>query len=173
MHGDNDLDPLLDVPPSYIGLRGLIRNALGFPNERRPLLIGIDGVDGSGKSSLAAWLSWQIEMPALNLEIYIVRDSEQLRWRFDDLSRALDGAQLAPRTRPVIVESVLLLHALQQIGRKPDFHVFMLKEEHKGNMQTQLRSYNKQYQPKDKADHILAWSSADHDARLFRAHYAR
>jgi adenylylsulfate kinase-like enzyme len=39
-----------------------------LPNERRPLLIAVDGLDGSGKSSLAAWLSWQLEMPVIHLE---------------------------------------------------------------------------------------------------------
>jgi uridine kinase len=58
----------LVAPPSYVGLRTEIRHALGFPHDRRPLLIGIDGKDGSGKSSLAAWLSWQLEMPAIHLD---------------------------------------------------------------------------------------------------------
>jgi uridine kinase len=42
-------------------MRTRVRDALGFPDERRPILIGIDGFDGSGKSSLAEWMSWQLE----------------------------------------------------------------------------------------------------------------
>ncbi len=57
MDRNDELGPLLMAPPSYLELRSKIREALGFPNERKPLLIGIDGADGSGKSSLSAWLS--------------------------------------------------------------------------------------------------------------------
>jgi hypothetical protein len=56
MVADNELGPLLVAPPSYFELRTLIRDAMGFPSERRALLIGIDGADGSGKSPLASWL---------------------------------------------------------------------------------------------------------------------
>src|SRR5262245_28046288 len=120
----DDLGPLLIAPPSYVALRNKIREALGFPNERKPLLLGIDGADGSGKSSLAAWLSWQLEMPAIHLDIYIVPESSPLSWRLDDLARALAGAQLHLK-RPAIVEGVFLLRALQSLDRAPDFHVFV------------------------------------------------
>jgi hypothetical protein len=118
---DDDLGPLLIAPQSYLDLRSSIRQALGFPNERRPLLIGIDGVDGCGKSSLAAWLSWQFEMPAIRLDIFIVPDSDPLALRFDDLVRTVDGAQLVPKRRPVIVEGIMLLRNLARISRPPDF----------------------------------------------------
>jgi hypothetical protein len=63
-----------------------IRDALGFSHERRPILIGIDGLDGSDKSSLAAWLSWQLEMPAIHLDLYIVPDTDPLEFRTDHLA---------------------------------------------------------------------------------------
>ncbi len=50
---DDGLGPPLLAPPGYLELRVRLREAMGFPDHRRPLLIGIDGVDGSGKSSLA------------------------------------------------------------------------------------------------------------------------
>jgi len=165
----NDLGPLLIAPPSYLTLRKKIREALGFPKERRPLLIGIDGADGAGKSSLAAWLSWQLEMPAIHLDIYIVQESDPLTWRLGDLARALEGAQLASR-RPVLVEGVLLLHALEGVGRDSDFHVFVERDNHRPCMREDLEAYFKRYRPRERANHVLTWSSADHDARLVQAH---
>ncbi len=47
----DELGPLLIAPQEYLNLRCKIREALGFPTERRALLIGVDGLDGSGKSS--------------------------------------------------------------------------------------------------------------------------
>ena len=169
MVANDELGPLLVAPPAYLELRTKIRGALGFPNERKPLLIGVDGVDGSGKSSLSAWLSWQLEMPAIHLDVYVVRDSDPLTWRFDDLARTIDGAQLE-RRRPVIVEGVLLLRALGKIGRVPDFHVFVQKAAHEAGMREEMESYFKVERPKEKATYLLKWSSADHDARVTRAH---
>jgi uridine kinase len=169
MYEDDDRGPLLVAPPSYLELRGLIRKALDFPN-RRPLLIGIDGLDGSGKSSLAAWLSWQLEMPAIHLDVYVIQNSDPLVWEFGDLARAIAGAQSGLR-RPVIVEGIMLLHVLQQIDRTPDFHIFVEKEGHETCMKEDLEPYLNSYQPKNKADYVLRWSSADHDARVRRAHY--
>jgi len=58
------------------------------------LLIAIDGLDGAGKTSLAAWLSWQLEMPAVHLDLYIVRDADPLQFRIDDLAKVLAGASV-------------------------------------------------------------------------------
>src|SRR5690242_3314722 len=99
-----DLAPLLIAPCVYLEVRNLIRNELGFPTGRLPLLVGIDGEDGSGKSSLAAWLSWQLEMPAIHLDVYLIPESDPVNWHCDDLRRAINGAQKIPKARPVIVE---------------------------------------------------------------------
>jgi hypothetical protein len=40
--------PLFDAPESYLTLRKQLRKALGFPNKRLPLLIGIDGAEDNG-----------------------------------------------------------------------------------------------------------------------------
>jgi shikimate kinase len=50
-------------------------------SNRKPLLIAIDGADGVGKSSLASWLGWQLGMPALQLDLYLIKDSNPLAWR--------------------------------------------------------------------------------------------
>jgi hypothetical protein len=134
-----ELGPILEAPPSYLDLRRRIREALGFPG-RKPLLIGVDGFDGSGKSSLSAWLSWQLEIPAIHLDLYIIRDSEPLAWRADDLARAIDSAQLGGQ-RPVLVEGVLLLCALRAIGRTPDFLALVEKEGHEPSMRQRMQSY--------------------------------
>jgi len=137
MEDDDELGPLLVEPPPYFELRRLIRSAFGFPTERKPLLIGIDGIDGSGKSSAASWLSWQLEMPTVYLDLYLVRDSEPLTWRYEDLSRVLD-MQIALQ-RPVVVEDLTLLRVLQKIGRVPDFLVFVEKDQHEGSLGSELQ----------------------------------
>ncbi len=164
-----ELGPLLVAPRQYLDVRNRIRDALGFPNERRPLLIGVDGLDGAGKSSLAAWLSWQLEMPAIHLDLYIIRDTEPLAFRSDHLKAAVDSC--LGMGRPVIVEGVMLLDVLGSVGRRPDFLVFVDKEDRNdSNMRKQVPPYLKRRRPREGADWVLEWSSAEHDAKVARAH---
>jgi hypothetical protein len=165
----DELGPLLVAPQEYLNLRCKIREALGFPTERRALLIGVDGLDGAGKSSVAAWLSWQLEMPAINLDLYIIRDTEPLAFRSDHLNAAVDSC--LSMGRPVIVEGVMLLDVLDSIGRRPDFLVFVEKENRNdSNMRKQVPPYLKRRRPREGADWVLEWSSAEHDAKVARAH---
>jgi hypothetical protein len=90
-----------------------IKEAL-TPN-RLPLLIAIDGADDIGKSSLASWLAWQLGMPAIQLDLYLT-SLEPIRWLTADLRRAI--SRRLDRGYPVIVDGVLVLDALDQIGRK-------------------------------------------------------
>jgi uridine kinase len=141
---------------------------LGFPHERRPILIGVDGLDGSGKSSLAAWLSWQLEMPAIHLDLYIVCGSNPVAFRSDHLATAIDAR--IGQGRPVIVEGVLLLDALASIQRQPDFLVYVEKEANRSNLRSHVGPYIARRQPKQRADYVLEWSSSEHDAKVARAH---
>ena len=90
--------------------------------KRLPLLIAIDGADGVGKSSLASWLAWQLGMPAVQLDLYLTND-EPIQWLTADLDRAV--SRRLNRGRPVIVDGVLMLDALDQIGRGADFLVWI------------------------------------------------
>lgn len=68
---------LLDAPRQYPELLQFIWKDLGYPDVRKPLLIGIDGRDGAGKSALALWLGYisisiilicnKIDIAALNV----------------------------------------------------------------------------------------------------------
>ncbi len=105
---------LKSVLPGYEELLAQVQLELG--PTRRPLLIAIDGPDGVGKSSLASWLAWQLEMPSLNLDLYLVRDSKPLQWRTDDLERAIHSR--LDLSRPVIIEGVLLLMSWRKSGAR-------------------------------------------------------
>ena len=97
------LGPLFTAPSSYLDLRRRLRAALGFSS----LLIGIDGVDGSGKSALAAWLSWQLQTPAVHLDLYLIRDSHPMEWETEDLARILREWKNELQ-RAIVVEGVSL-----------------------------------------------------------------
>src|SRR5262245_55834815 len=108
-------DMIIKSPlPGSEALLRKVQEALG--RDRLPLLIAIDGADGIGKSSLASWLAWQLGAPAIYLDLYVIRGSNPLRWRSDELQsiihtrlvehaspalRAASRRRLDPRTIPV------------------------------------------------------------------------
>src|SRR5450756_135995 len=116
---------MLIAPTQYVEMHERVGAVLGL--DRRPILIGIDGRDGHGKTSAASWLAWQFGMPALHLDLFskLHEFESAIQWRSSDLARSVK----ARRERPIIVEGVLLLDALATIDRRPDLLVFVEKEE--------------------------------------------
>jgi 2-phosphoglycerate kinase len=127
-------------------LLAALQRELG-PN-RKPLLIAIDGADGIGKSSLASWLAWQLGMPTVHLDLYLIRDSQPLAWRADELSRLI--AARIDNGRPVIVEGVLILDAMDQISRRPDFLVYV-RGEGSHELAGRVENYRARQQPEEVA----------------------
>jgi hypothetical protein len=117
-----------------------VQERLG-PN-RLPLLIAIDGADGLGKSSLASWLAWQLGAPAVYLDLYLIKDSNPLQRRTDELRRILDA------------RGIMVLDALGAIGRKPDFLIH-LNGEGGRLLSSRLAAYRARHQPEQRADFRL------------------
>jgi hypothetical protein len=75
---------MLGAPSEYVELHAAITQRL--TPDRLPLLIGIDGRDGASKSSCGAWLSWQLGMPCIHLDLYVA-NSNFGEWHVDHLRR--------------------------------------------------------------------------------------
>jgi hypothetical protein len=157
-----------EAPAEYHDLRDRLRSLLvRSSGESRPFLIGIDGRDGAGKSSLASWLAWQLEILTVHLDLYMHSVPGQPgEWRRDDLDHAL-AKRLDREKRPVIVEGILLLDALASVGRSPDFLVLVEKDGNEGSRcwAEQIGAYLLRQKPQDRADYPLSWSSAEYDRR--------
>jgi hypothetical protein len=142
--------PELKLPlPGYEELRQLLWRQLG-PN-RSPLLIAIDGADCLGKTSLASWLAWQLGMPAVHLDLYMIDFGQ---WREDDLTRVIDARR--GTGRPSIVEGVLALDALARVGQRPDFLVYV-RGDGPGTrrLADKLVEYAVRRKPEQSADFVL------------------
>ncbi len=113
-----------------------IKEAL-TPN-RLPLLIAVDGADNAGKSSLASWLAWQLGMPAVQLDLYLT-SLRPIQWLAEDLARVV--ACRLDRDRPLIIDGVLVLDALNQIGRTPNFVVFVSGGHRGSSLVPQIEAY--------------------------------
>ena len=137
--------------------RLLLKNIQKAMGAWKKLTIGIDGVDGSGKSSIARFLAWQIGMPALEMDLFIDRTKEKFSYRTEDLLRLIDARHLLDR--PVIVEGIFLLKVLNQIGIKPEILVYVEKVGHKGSItwQSHFNIYENEFEPKSKAHFLFSW----------------
>jgi uridine kinase len=114
---------MIVAPPSYHELRTRVVDALG--PDRKPLLIGLDGRDGHGKTSAACWLAWQLGMPAIYLDLFLRRNEvpAPIGWRSDDLSRCL----AARNDQPIIIEGILLLDVMDGLNKSLDYLIFVEK----------------------------------------------
>jgi uridine kinase len=137
--------------PGYLDLLCKVQERLA--PDCLPLLIAIDGADGVGKSSLASWLAWQLGAAAIHLDLYLVRNSDPLRWRSDDLQRVLK-TRLVEQARPLVVEGILILDALSKIGRKPDFVVYV-EGEGSHFLSSRLADYRARHKPEQRAQFRL------------------
>jgi hypothetical protein len=128
--------------------------------DRPPLIIGIDGRWGAGKSNLASWLAWQLGMPSVHLDLYIERDSDPLSWRYEDLTRVIT-ARLALK-HPIIVEGICLCQPLQAIDRDPDYWVWV---ENLGGPKPgpydPTGAYVAEFNPEANADFTLTWKQPE------------
>lgn len=149
---------MLQPIPKAIDLLATLKDALG--PERLPLVIGIDGRWGAGKSSLASWLSWQLEMPVVHLDLYIIPGTDPLEWRYGDLGRAIHS-RLGTR-RPVIVEGVCLCKALQGLNLGSDFLVWIENESGpEPSPHDPTRDYIRDFSPNGNADFKLTWGGSE------------
>jgi hypothetical protein len=117
--------------------------------KRLPLIIAVDGADCTGKSSLASWLAWQLGIPTVHLDLFLGPPGS-IQWMVEDLKRAVDRRG----ERPLIVEGVLVLDALEQIGREADLVVFV-KGENTTSWAGRLIEYQKRRRLPDSADFSL------------------
>jgi uridine kinase len=126
--------------------------------QRSPLLIGIDGANGSGKSSTASWLAWQFGMPVIHLDFYIDKGTAALTRSAAEVARLID--RRIDQGKPIIVEGILLLEALATVGRKPDVLIFVEGEPIGSVLVDRILGYWSQYRPREKADFVVSGHNA-------------
>jgi uridine kinase len=142
-----------EIRPSWL-CRASRANCRGPRADWRPLLVGIDGATGLGKSSTASWLAWQFGMPVVHLDFYTDLASRKLTTGAGEVARLIEYRIAAGR--PIIVEGILLLEALDAIARQPDFLVYVDGEpDPDAKYSEYILDYRSRYDPRAKADLIL------------------
>ena len=102
--------------------------------------------------------SMAVRMPVVHLDLYIIKDKRPIEWRTGDLERLIE-ARLNNGGRPLVVEGILLLQALNPIRRTPSKLFFVELEGTGGSysLANELSNYIDQYRPQ-KSAYILKWA---------------
>jgi hypothetical protein len=146
------------IPENYAPLADLLRPKL---SPWRKFTIAIDGVDNSGKSSLARFLAWQLGMPAIETDL-MLSQSDVGPWHDGALISRLVTAR-HQLNRPVIVEGVFVLAILRSIDIAPDILVRVEAAGRTGSItwRGKFLAYLEEY-PRAKApDYVINWEPVE------------
>lgn len=148
-------------------------------NTSRPVLLGIDGFDGSGKTTLAFAVANRLSGVRVGLDDYVDEDRKADSFvgllRLEDLAR--DLSRLLRRFRLVVVDGVCLSQAFAAIGTKPSSVIYVKKISQQGLwhdgfhledylagtpagswLEQSVYAYHQQYQPHIRAPLCYSWT---------------
>lgn len=142
--------------------RNLLKHLMEIVLPWRKLTIGIDGADGTGKSPLARFLSWQLGMPTIETDMFVKKGKGYPHLRYSDLMRLIDARH--SKNRPVIIEGIFLLQTLERINIAPDILIYVVNSDFDGSYtyQSDLKVYRDKYRAQDLATFTFHTNNDDH-----------
>lgn len=146
---DNRWIPEQKITEQHYRLISQIQESL---KNWRKYTISIDGVFGSGKSTLARFLAWQLGMPAIETDMFLIPHLGEPLYRIDEMTTII--MERHNENRPVIIEGILVLKNLKDIGIKSDFKVFVKNPtfEGSGRLESMIEEYQKQFKVHEEVD---------------------
>ena len=116
------------------------------------VIIAIDGRVGSGKTTLGRFLAWRFNVTLIETDLFLYRNEGKFTYKNDQITGILDHRMKSEL--PVIVEGVVALGLLAEVGHKHAFHIHLICDESEGSSMTEQEweKYDADYRPKAKAD---------------------
>lgn len=126
----------------------------GLPGK----LIIIDGRDGCGKTTLGRYLAWRFNSSLIETDLFLRDMQECLAYRSDEITRLIEKRLAKPR--PVFIEGVAILRLLDEMGRIPDFTIYVRNSNYEpdGSLAQMLDDYDAEFRPADRADICITLS---------------
>jgi hypothetical protein len=124
-------------------------------------LVGIDGRDGTGKTTLGRYLAWHFNVTLVESDVFLLPDRRDLQRRSDEIARIINFRLVIPR--PVIVEGVGLLSLLRELKLRPSFLIYVRAVDHSTGqtMERILQDYEAEFHPMKQADLVLQLNHGD------------
>lgn len=123
----------------------------------RRMTIAVDGVDGSGKSTLSRFLAWQLGMPAIETDTTIPTGAAEPKPDTEQLARLINSRH--ERNRPLIVEGVFVLRSLHEIGINPEILIRVEASGIEGSFTwtSHFEAYSNDYPRANNPDFLFSW----------------
>ncbi len=117
-------------------------------------IVGIDGIDRAGKSTLSRYLAWQLGVSVVETDLFLTQGPNGILYRYGELYSAIEYRLL--RRQPVIVEGVCLLALLDAIGLKADTLIYVTRTGNQGSLALKrtLTEYRDTHSP-EKSAHVI------------------
>ncbi|TQE99600.1 MAG: hypothetical protein FKY71_07735 [Spiribacter salinus] len=148
-----------DILPAYRVVLDELRPVLhDLPGK----LIGIDGRNGVGKTTLGRFLAWQSNISLIETDLFLHRHTGRLEYRVDEIGHLIQARLEKPR--PVIVDGITLFSILGQMNQTADFVIYCRStNDSEGNyLEPILENYEAQYAPIRNANLVvdLDWTDS-------------
>ena len=143
-----------EITKKHYNLIEYLHPRIYYPNGTfREIIIGIDGSDGAGKTTLASFISWQFSIRLINLDLFLEpledEDEGYIKHNLEQLGVLINY----PQNRPVIIEGVFLLEVLEAFDIDPNVLIYISGAERVGEL-AGLKKYRSKYNPKKKAGFV-------------------
>jgi cytidylate kinase len=120
-----------------------------------PKIVAIDGLNGTGKTTLARYLSHKFNCSLVETDMFMVQAA--VDYRFEEMKILIKGR--LTRKRPVFIEGVAILRTLKKIDLSPDFHIYWenvdsndLGIDREDELGSELQKYIQECSPDSKAN---------------------
>nr|WP_306265238.1 hypothetical protein [Pararhizobium sp. IMCC3301] len=122
------------------------------------VIVAIDGRVGSGKTTLGRFLAWRFDVSLIETDLFLHRNEGKFTYRNDQIAGIIDHRMESDR--PVIIEGMVALRLLEEVGREHDFHIHLICDDFEGSSITEQawEQYDADYRPSAKANLSLKLS---------------
>lgn len=126
----------------------------------RSYVIAVDGRDGVGKSPLARKLSFELKVPLVETDLFLVPNSGEPKYRKECLTHVIEAR--LDHNRPVIVEGIFVRRLLKSLCVEPNFVVHVTSDGCEGSYtwSEQFEEYEAEFEPSN-VNHHVNWRCSE------------
>jgi Cdc6-like AAA superfamily ATPase len=148
----------MSAPPTFDSVEQLADELARVISTTPRVLIGIDGKDGTGKTTLARHIANRIGGEVVSLDDYLEKQKGSYipHLRFEEIRRELSSKQ-----GPIVLEGVCLLAAVKRIGITTDKLIYVKGVRRDGRWPDQ-----QECDPKEPVDAVIG--RLEEDLRAYR-----
>jgi len=115
-------------------------------------IIGIDGPDGSGKTTLGRYIAWHFNISLVETDLSLIIGRSSPGHCTNCISNAVEVRKMM--NRPVILEGCAILDLTEKLGISLDFHIYVETKQYEGSdrLSNYLKIYREKFDPKGRAN---------------------